>query len=81
MMIAHIKTTGGVMEYFKFKNEYLNTLREFLATEKAEDNYPKMILSPSSNDLANKLADLEEYRPDWVEKIEDMLADNHLLQN
>ena len=69
------------MNYFEFKNEYINTLREFLAIDKAEDNYPKMIFGPSSNDLANKLAELEESCPDWVEKIEDMLADNHLLQN
>ena len=48
------------MNYFEFKNEYINTLREFLAIDKAEDNYPKMIFGPSSNDLANKLADLEE---------------------
>tara|TARA_B110000285_G_C14771541_1_gene444220 strand:- start:391 stop:600 length:210 start_codon:yes stop_codon:yes gene_type:complete len=69
------------MRYFEFKNEYINTLREFLALDKAEDNYPKMIFGPSSNDLANKLANLEESHPAWVEKIEDGLADNYLLQD
>ena len=80
-MHSHQQEKESKMNYFEFKNEYINTLREFLAIDKAEDNYQKMIFGPSSNDLANKLADLEEYRPDWVEKIEDLLADNHLLQN
>jgi hypothetical protein len=80
-MHSHQQEKESKMNYFEFKNEYINTLREFLAIDKAEDNNPKMIFGPSSNDLANKLADLEEYRPDWVEKIEDLLADNHLLQN
>jgi transcription elongation factor GreA-like protein len=68
------------MEYLQFKSEYIETLKAFLSC-KPSDNYPGLIYGKKSSELSRKLADMEESNPDWVEKIEDMLADNYLLQN
>jgi hypothetical protein len=64
--------------YVEFRAEYIATLKQFL--ECKAPTYALRIDSPESNALADKLAEMEEAEPDWVMRIEDFLADNHLLQ-
>jgi len=40
-----------------------------------------MIYGKQGEALGNKLLDMEENHPSWVEIIEDQLAENHHLQN
>lgn len=67
-----------MQNYLEFRSEYIETLSEFLACK--APRYPNRIDSPESNALAAKLAAMEEQQPAWVERIEDFLAENHLLQ-
>ena len=67
-----------MQNYFEFPAEYIATLKQLL--ECKAPTYAFRIDSPQSNALADKLADMEEAQPDWVMRIEDYLADNHLLQ-
>ena len=41
---------------------------------------PNLITGPRKAALSSRLADMEEAQPDWVMRIEDFLAENHLLQ-
>jgi hypothetical protein len=67
------------MNYLEFRSEYINTLQTFLAVP-VSDNYPGLIFGAESKVLSDKLADMEEQHPDWVERIEDRLADTFQLQ-
>ena len=67
-----------MQNYLEFRSEYIATLTEFLSCK--EDNYPELITGPRKAALSSKLADMEEAQPDWVMRIEDFLAENHLLQ-
>ena len=67
-----------MQNYLEFRAEYIATLKQFLKCK--APTYAFRIDSPQSNALADKLADMEEAQPDWVMRIEDYLADNHLLQ-
>ena len=67
-----------MQNYLEFRSEYISTLTEFLSCK--EDNYPSLITGPRKAALSSKLADMEEAQPDWVLRIEDFLAENHLLQ-
>ena len=67
------------MNYFEFKAQYIETLEKFLNCTPS-DNYDGLIYGKESKELAETLADMEELHPEWVERIEDLLAENHLLQ-
>ena len=67
------------MDYFEFKARYIETLKKFLNC-KPSDNYNGLICGEESSALAEILADMEELHPIWVERIEDRLAADHLLQ-
>tara|TARA_Y100000992_G_C21228105_1_gene473989 strand:- start:141 stop:344 length:204 start_codon:yes stop_codon:yes gene_type:complete len=67
-----------MQNYLEFRSEYIATLTELLSCK--EDNYPGLITGPRQAALSSKLADMEEAQPDWVMRIEDFLAENHLLQ-
>lgn len=67
------------MNYTQFKSEYITTLQAFLNVP-TSDNYTGFIVGPKSNVLTNRLADMEEQHPDWVERIEDGLAARNELQ-
>ena len=66
-----------MQNYLEFRAEYIATLKQFL--ECKAPTYAFRIDSPESNALADKLADMEEAQPDWVMRIEDFLAENHML--
>ena len=65
------------MDYITFKQEYIALLTALLSTPPSTG---PLISTPASSVLANKLADMEESQPVWVERIEDSLADKHELQ-
>ena len=67
-----------MQNYLEFRSEYIATLTELLSCK--EDNCPALITGPRQAALSSKLADMEEAQPDWVLRIEDFLAENHLLQ-
>ena len=66
------------MNFLEFRHDYINTLRTYLTLD--EEKYPGMIYGKQGAELSNKLSDMEEYNPSWVEIIEDQLAKNHQLQ-
>ncbi len=61
------------MEFLDFKTEYLNTLKEFLSLK--ERKYPGMIYGPNSEKLTNKLTDIEESNPIWIDIIENEMIE------
>ena len=67
------------MDYLEFKARYIETLKKFLNC-KPQDNYAGLIYGKESKALSETLADREELHPIWVERIEDRLAEDHLLQ-
>lgn len=67
------------MNFVAFRHDYIETLKALLDCK--APTYPNRIDSPESNALADRLADLEEAQPDWVERIEDQLAREHALQH
>ena len=67
------------MDFLQFKQEYISTLRTYLTLD--EKKYPGMIYGKQGEALGNKLLDMEENHPSWIEIIEDQLAKNHHLQN
>ena len=62
------------MDYFEFKARYIETLKKFLNC-KPSDNYNGLICGEESSALSETLADMEELHPIWVERIEDVLAE------
>ncbi len=66
------------MNFLEFRHDYLNTLRTYLTLD--EKKYLGMIYGKQGEALGNKLLDMEENHPSWVEIIEDQLAENHHLQ-
>ena len=65
------------MDYITFKQEYIALLTALLSTPPSTG---PLISTPASSVLVNKLADMEESHPVWVERIEDRLADENRLQ-
>jgi len=65
------------MDYITFKQEYIALLTALLSTPPSTG---PLISTPASSVLVNKLADMEEEHPVWVERIEDRLADENRLQ-
>ena len=65
------------MDYITFKQEYIALLTALLSTPPSTG---PLISTPASSVLVNKLADMEESQPVWVERIEDRLADENRLQ-
>ena len=78
-MMAPEPTARDLPNFAAFRHEYIETLKALL--ECKAPTYRDRIDSPESNALANRLVDLEEMQPDWVERIEDQLAREHALQH
>ena len=66
-----------ITNYVDFKRAYISALTQML-------NEPigtgPIIGTPESRRLAGQLSALEEAHPAWAERVEDWLADSHLLQ-
>lgn len=63
--------------YIDFKRQYVGVLTRML-TEPVGAG--PIIGTPESRRLAVELSDLEEAHPAWTERVEDWLAERHLLQ-
>jgi len=59
--------------YSQFKTDYLETLKAFLACNAADKP-----CSTTARKLAQKMEDMEDSKPFWVEEIVDMLCDDEL---
>lgn len=67
------------MDYFLFAAHYIRNLQDFIGCK--DRKYLGRIDSPESNRLSNLLSEMEELRPDWVERIEDRLSEYPEFQN
>ena len=63
--------------YPQFKRKYVETLTEMLSEPKGDG---ALIGTRRSRKLANELSDLGELHPAWAERVEDWIAERHLLQ-